>query len=68
MDDLENLRLNLHLDRWLIFAHSAASSQAMVHAIKYPKLCRGLFIGDGTTNIYGKKYQHAGCAHEKGLA
>ncbi len=50
LDDLETLRLHLRLDRWMIFAHSDASLQAMAYAIEHPKACRGLFIVDGTLN------------------
>jgi proline iminopeptidase len=57
LNDLETLRLHLHLDAWLIFAHSAASWQAMAYAIKYPKACLGLFIVDGTPNIEDKEYK-----------
>jgi proline iminopeptidase len=56
--DLETLRVNLGLDRWLIFAHSDASRQAMQYAIEYPKACRGLFLVGGTTSIEDKKYKH----------
>jgi proline iminopeptidase len=55
--DLEALRVHLGLDHWRIFAHSAASLQAMGYAIKYPKACRGLFIVDGETNIEDKEYK-----------
>jgi proline iminopeptidase len=55
--DLETLRVNLGLDRWLIFAHSDASRQAMQYAIEYPKACRGLFIVGGTTGIEDKAYK-----------
>ena len=55
LEDLETLRKHLHLDRWLIFAHSAASWQAMAYAIEYPKPCRGLFIVDGTPNLRRQK-------------
>jgi proline iminopeptidase len=55
--DLEALREHLGLDHWRIFAHSAASLQAMGYAIKYPKACRGLFIVDGETNIEDKEYK-----------
>ena len=68
LDDFETLRLHLHLDHWLIFAHSAASSQAMAYAIKYPKACRGLFIVDGTPNIDGKEYEHDLAARMKKLS
>ena len=68
VDDLETLRLHLHLDHWLIFAHSAASSQAMAYAMKYPKACRGLFIVDGTPNIEDKKYKHDRAARMKKLS
>jgi pimeloyl-ACP methyl ester carboxylesterase len=54
--DLEALREHLGLDHWRIFAHSAASLQAMGYAIKYPRTCRGLFIVDGETNIEDKEY------------
>jgi proline iminopeptidase len=57
LDDLETLRMHLHLDRWLIFAHSGASWQAMAYAIEYPKPCRGLFIVDGTPNLDDKRYR-----------
>jgi proline iminopeptidase len=49
--DLESLRMHLQLNRWLIFAHSDASLQALGYAIKHPKACRGLFIIDGTLNV-----------------
>jgi proline iminopeptidase len=68
LDDLETLRLHMHLDQWLIFAHSAASSQAMAYAIKYPKACRGLFIVDGTANIDDKEYEHDLAARMKKLS
>ncbi len=55
LDDLETLRLHLRLDRWMIFAHSDASLQAMAYAIEHPKACRGLFIVDGTLNIDDKE-------------
>lgn len=68
LDDLETLRLHLHLDHWLIFAHSAASLQAMAYAIKYPKACRGLFIVSGTPNIDDKEYEHDVAARVKKLS
>jgi pimeloyl-ACP methyl ester carboxylesterase len=49
--------VNLGLDRWLIFAHSDASRQAMEYAIEYPKACRGIFIVGGTTGIEDKAYK-----------
>lgn len=55
--DLEALRDHLGLDHWRIFAHSAASLQAMGYALKYPAACRGLFIVDGETNIEDKEYK-----------
>jgi pimeloyl-ACP methyl ester carboxylesterase len=55
--DLEALREHLGLDHWRIFAHSAASLQAMGYAIKYPATCRGLFIVNGTPNIDDKEYR-----------
>ncbi len=57
LDDLEALREHLGLDHWRIFAHSAASLQAMGYAIRYPARCRGLFIVDGETNIEDKEYE-----------
>lgn len=50
LDDLERLRGHLGLNQWMIFGHSAASSQAMAYAIEHPKICRGLFIIGGTLN------------------
>jgi proline iminopeptidase len=55
LDDLETLRLHLRLDRWLIFAHSDASLQAMAYSIEHPKVTRGLFIANGTLNIDDKE-------------
>jgi pimeloyl-ACP methyl ester carboxylesterase len=63
--DLETLRVNLGLDRWLIFAHSDASRQAMEYAIEFPKACHGLFIVGGTTAIEDKKYKEAVAALRK---
>ena len=51
LDDIEALRIHLNLDRWLIFAHSAATLQALGYAIEHPRNCRGLFIVCGTMNI-----------------
>jgi pimeloyl-ACP methyl ester carboxylesterase len=68
VDDLETLRLHRHLDDWLIFAHSAASWQAMAYAIKYPKACRGLFIVDGTPNVSDKEYKSDLAARMKKLS
>jgi proline iminopeptidase len=67
LDDLETLRVHLHLDRWLIFAHSAASWQGMAYAIEYQKACRGLFIVDGTLNVDDKKYRDDLAARMKKL-
>jgi proline iminopeptidase len=53
--DLETLRVHLQLDRWLFFAHSDAALQALEYAIKYPKVCRGLFIVDGAINLDDKE-------------
>lgn len=57
--DLETLRVHLQLDRWLIFAHSDAGLQALGYALKNPKVCRGLFIVDGATNIPDDKESNA---------
>jgi pimeloyl-ACP methyl ester carboxylesterase len=57
LEDLEILRVHLRLDRWLIFAHSAASWQAMEYAINHPAACRGLFIVGGTPNIQDEEYK-----------
>jgi proline iminopeptidase len=57
LDDLEALRLHLQLHEWFIFAHSDASLQATMYAIKYRKACRGLFIVDGTVNNDDKEYK-----------
>ena len=51
LDDIEGLRRHLKLDRWLIFAHSAATLQALGYAIEHPRACRGLFIVCGTMNV-----------------
>jgi proline iminopeptidase len=66
--DLETLRVNLGLDRWLIFAHSDASRQAMEYAIEYPKACRGLFIVGGTTGIQDKAYNDDLAKRQKKLS
>jgi proline iminopeptidase len=57
LSDLEALREHLGVDQWRIFAHSAASLQAMGYAIKYPARCGGLFIVDGETNIEDEEYK-----------
>ena len=57
LKDLEGLRKHLGVDHWRIFAHSAASLQAMGYAIKNPKACRGLFLVCGTPNIDDKAYK-----------
>jgi proline iminopeptidase len=57
VDDLESLRVHLQLSDWLIFAHSDASLQGMMYAIKHRNACRGLFIVDGTLNIDDKEYR-----------
>jgi pimeloyl-ACP methyl ester carboxylesterase len=67
LDDLETLRKHLRLDRWLIFAHSDASVQAMAYAIDYPDACRGLFIVGGTPRIYDKEYDDDLAARKKKL-
>ena len=51
LDDIEALRKHLNLDRWLIFAHSDATLQALGYAIEHPRKCRGLFIVCGTMHI-----------------
>jgi len=51
LDDIETLRRCLDLDRWLIFAHSDATLQALGYAIAHPRACRGLFIVCGTMNV-----------------
>jgi proline iminopeptidase len=51
LDDIEALRTHLNLDRWLIFAHSDATLQALGYAIEHPKICHGLFIVCGTMHI-----------------
>jgi proline iminopeptidase len=68
LEDLEGLRLHLRLDRWLIFAHSAASWQAMAYAIKYPNACRGLFIVGGTPNVDDRETQDDRAARRKKLS
>ncbi len=50
INDIEKLRAHLHLDGWLIFAHSDACLQALGYAIKHPRACHGLFIVGGTLN------------------
>jgi pimeloyl-ACP methyl ester carboxylesterase len=57
--DLETLRVHLQLDRWFIFAHSDAGLQALGYAIKHTKVCRGLFIVDGATNLLSDKESNA---------
>jgi proline iminopeptidase len=57
LDDLETLRRHLRLDRWLIFAHSDASLQAMAYAIEYRRFCRGIFIVAGTLNVKDKELE-----------
>jgi proline iminopeptidase len=69
LDDLETLRRHLRLDRWLIFAHSDASLQAMAYAIRYPKACRGILIVDGTLHLDNDKELKADqAAHMKKLS
>jgi proline iminopeptidase len=66
--DLETLRVHLQLDHWLIFAHSDASLQALGYAINHPKVCRGLFIVDGTQNEDDKELEADQRARMKKLA
>jgi proline iminopeptidase len=66
--DIENLRTHLNLDRWLIFAHSDASLQALGYAIEHPRLCHGLFIVGGTLNIEDKEWQSDIRARRKKLS
>ena len=51
LDDIEALRIHLNLNRWLIFAHSDATLQALGYALAHPRICHGLFIVCGTTNL-----------------
>jgi len=57
LDDLEALHLHLQFHEWFVFAHSDASLQATMYAIKYRKACRGIFIVDGTVNNDDKEYE-----------
>jgi proline iminopeptidase len=68
LNDLDTLRKHLGLDRWLIFAHSDASVQAMAYAIKYPEACGGLFIVGGTPRIYDREYKADQDARMKALS
>ena len=50
IDDIENLRLNLNIDRWLIFGGSWGSTLALAYGQTYPNPCagfilRGIFLG-----------------------
>jgi pimeloyl-ACP methyl ester carboxylesterase len=68
LDDIEALRIHLHIDRWLIFAHSAATLQALGYAIEHPRNCRGLFIVCGTMNIEDDEFDLDRCARKRMLS
>ena len=50
IEDLEQLRKHLNIDKWLLFGGSWGSTLALCYAIKYPEKClglllRGIFLG-----------------------
>lgn len=67
LNDIEKLRMHLSIDRWLIFAHSDASLQALGYAIEHARACRGLFIVGGTLNIEDKEWKSDMRARRKKL-
>jgi proline iminopeptidase len=68
LDDIEALRIHLNLDRWLIFAHSDATLQALGYAIEHPRACHGLFIVGGTMHVDDDEVELDTSAREKMLS
>jgi len=51
VDDLENLRKTLGIDRWTILGHSYGGLLAQCYAKKYPKSCKGLVLTCASTGL-----------------
>ena len=51
VDDLENLRKSLGIDRWTVLGHSYGGLLAQNYAKKYPQSCKGLVLTCATPGI-----------------
>ena len=51
IDDLESLRKDLKIDKWVVLGWSYGGLLAQLYALKYPKHCTGLVLG--TSDPFG---------------
>lgn len=60
VDDLENLRIKLGIDRWTLLGHSYGGLLAQYYAKKYPQNVKGLVLTCATPGLqnldYGRSY------------
>jgi len=51
VDDLENLRIALALDKWIVLGHSYGGLLAQLYAVKYPENLLGLVLVNSATSM-----------------
>ena len=44
LEDLENLRKTLNIDKWVLFGGSWGSTLALYYGVSYPKKCLGFIL------------------------